>query len=78
MRDLGEKKMTEYDVHELHKELFERDRITSLHANDGVLELRFADGTSEIWKRREGLLGKLLPKFVLLEGRNYAKKDIHD
>jgi hypothetical protein len=78
MKDLGEKIMTEYDVHELHKELLERDRVTSLHANSGVLEVRFADGTCEVWKRREGLLGKLLPKFILLEGRNYVKKDIHN
>tara|TARA_R100000008_G_C3540509_1_gene144496 strand:+ start:546 stop:782 length:237 start_codon:yes stop_codon:yes gene_type:complete len=78
MKYLGEKRMTEYDVHELHRELLERDRITSLHANDGVLELRFADGTREIWKRRKGLLGKLLPKYIKVEERNYAKKNIHN
>ena len=43
--------MTEYDVHEMYKEQVEKNRITSLHANDGVLEVRYADGTMEVYKK---------------------------
>ena len=43
--------MTEYDVHEMYKEQVEKNRITSLHANDGVLEVRYADGTMEIFTK---------------------------
>ncbi len=45
--------MTEYDVHEMYKEQVEKNRITSLHANDGVLEVRYADGTMEVYKKRK-------------------------
>ena len=43
--------MTEYDVHEMYKEQVEKNRITSLHANNGVLEVRYADGTMEIFTK---------------------------
>jgi len=45
--------MTEYDVHEMYKEQVEKNRVTSLHANDGVLEVRYADGTMEVYKKRK-------------------------
>jgi len=43
--------MTEYDAHEMYKEQVEKNRITSLHANNGVLEVRYADGTMEIFTK---------------------------
>ena len=49
--------MTEYDAHKIFAEQQERDRITSLHADKGVIELRYADGTTEIYKKRKWLNG---------------------
>tara|TARA_R100000900_G_scaffold56848_3_gene46188 strand:- start:1862 stop:2044 length:183 start_codon:yes stop_codon:yes gene_type:complete len=43
--------MTEYDIHKLYAEQQERDRITALHANNGVLTVHFGDGTMEVWKK---------------------------
>ena len=43
--------MTEYDVHKMYAEQVEQNRITSLHANHGVLEVRYADGTMEVYKK---------------------------
>ncbi len=43
--------MTEYDIHKLYAEQQERDRITALHANHGVLTVHFGDGTMEVWKK---------------------------
>ncbi len=43
--------MTEYDVHKMYEEQVEKNRITSLHADHGVLEVRYADGTMEVYKK---------------------------
>jgi hypothetical protein len=43
--------MTEYDVKKMYAEQQERERITSLHANGGIIEIRYADGTSTQFKR---------------------------
>jgi len=43
--------MTEYDVKKMYAEQQERERITSLHANNGIIEIRYADGTSTQFKR---------------------------
>jgi len=43
--------MTEYDVHKMYEEQVEKNRITSLHANHGVLEVRYADGTMAVYKK---------------------------
>ena len=56
--------MTEYDVHKMYKEIIERDRITYLHANDGIIELGFADGTKEVYKRN-----KFRNKYKLIKKR---------
>ena len=37
--------MTEYDVHKMYADQVNKDTISSLHANHGVLEVRYADGT---------------------------------
>tara|TARA_R100000353_G_scaffold128925_1_gene91533 strand:+ start:340 stop:513 length:174 start_codon:yes stop_codon:yes gene_type:complete len=56
--------MTEYDVHKMYADQQIKDQVTSLHADNGVLEVRYADGTSEIFKRR-----KLLKGFKLIKKR---------
>ena len=43
--------MTEYEVHKMYEEQVEKNRITSLHADHGVLEVRYADGTMEVYKK---------------------------
>jgi len=50
-------RMTEYDAHRIFQEQRDRDRITALHADNGVIELRYADGTKEIYKKRKWLKG---------------------
>jgi hypothetical protein len=35
----------------MYAEQLEKNRITSLHANHGVLEVRYADGTMEVYKK---------------------------
>ena len=43
--------MPEQDINKLYKEQEERDRVTSLYADNGVLQIYFADGTMEVWKK---------------------------
>ena len=61
--------MTEYDVHEMYKEQVEKNRITSLHANNGVLEVRYADGTMEIFTK-----SKWRNKLKKIRRRQWLKK----
>ena len=56
--------MTEYDVHKMYEEQQTKDQVTALHADKGVLEVRYADGTMEIFKKR-----KLLKGFKVIEKR---------
>lgn len=49
--------MTEYDVRKLYEEQQEHNRITALHADKGVLEVRYADGTVEVYKKRKFFKG---------------------
>mgnify|MGYP003112891591 FL=1 len=57
--------MTEYDVHELYKQQQEKDRVTALHGNNGVLTVHFADGTIEVYKR-----SKLLKRLIKIRSRS--------
>ena len=55
--------MTEYDIHKLFEEQVTKDTVTSLHANGGVLEVRYADGTMEVyankrWRKKLKLIQK--------------------
>ena len=43
--------MTEYDVYKIFHEQQHKDQVTSLHADNGIIELRFADGTMEGYKK---------------------------
>ena len=45
--------MTEYDIHKIFEEQVTKDTVTSLHANGGVLEVRYADGTMEVYAKRK-------------------------
>lgn len=57
--------MTEYDVHEMYAKQQEKDTVTALHANNGVLTVHFKDDTIEVWKLNwRGKLKKI-------KGRNY-------
>jgi len=57
--------MTEYDIHKLFAEQVTKDTVTSLHANGGVLEVRYADGTMEVYaKRRWRKKSKLIQKRI--------------
>lgn len=58
--------MTEYDVHKMYEEQQTKDQVTALHADKGVLEVRYADGTMEIFKKR-----KLLKGFKLIKKRGW-------
>ena len=42
--------MTEYDAHKIYADEQEKNRITSLYADNGVLTIYFADDTIEVWK----------------------------
>jgi len=56
--------MTEYDVHKIFHEQQHKDQVTSLHADNGIIELRYADGTMEVYKR-----SKYRNKFKLIKKR---------
>ena len=44
--------MTEYDdVQKMYKDILEKEQVTSLHANNGIIEIRYADGTMTQFKR---------------------------
>tara|TARA_R100000700_G_C3156717_1_gene133799 strand:- start:1019 stop:1192 length:174 start_codon:yes stop_codon:yes gene_type:complete len=47
--------MTEYDAHKIFEEQQERNKISAVHADKGVIELWYADGTKEVYKRRKWL-----------------------
>jgi hypothetical protein len=49
--------MTEYDVHKIYADQVTKNTVTSLHANGGVLEVRYADGTMEVYKKRKWVRG---------------------
>ena len=43
--------MTQYDVKAMFEKQRQKDTVTSLHANHGVLQVRYADGTMEVYKK---------------------------
>ena len=43
--------MTEYDAPQIHADEQEKNRITSLYADNGLLTIYFADATIEVWKK---------------------------
>ena len=42
--------MTEYDALAIYREQEEKDKISAIEANNGVLTIYFKDGTMEVWK----------------------------
>ena len=42
--------MTEFDVYKLLEQEENKNRVTSLHAHNGTLEVRYADRTTEVLK----------------------------
>lgn len=57
--------MTEYDIHKIFSEQQEKDRVTSLYADNGVLTVYYGDDTIEVW--RLNWRGKLKK----IKGRNH-------
>ena len=56
--------MTQYDVKAMYEKQRQKDTVTSLHADHGVLEVRYADGTMAIYKK-----SKWKNKFKLIRKR---------
>ena len=42
--------MTEYDVFAMYQEQIEKNKISAVEGNNGVLTIYFKDGTMEVWK----------------------------
>mgnify|MGYP003116513597 FL=1 len=42
--------MTQYDVKAMYEKQRQKDTVTSLHADHGVLQVRYADGTMAVYK----------------------------
>ena len=61
--------MTEYDALALYREQEEKDKVSAIEANNGVLTVYFKDGTMEVWK--ESRWRKKLKK---IRGRNDKRK----
>ena len=43
--------MTEYDVQKMYADRVSKDTISSLHATNGLFEVRYVDGTMEMYQR---------------------------
>tara|TARA_Y100001963_G_scaffold4085_1_gene5360 strand:+ start:2652 stop:2825 length:174 start_codon:yes stop_codon:yes gene_type:complete len=49
--------MTEYDAFAIYEEQVEKDKVSAIEANNGLITYHFKDGTREVWKRNK--LGRL-------------------
>ena len=49
--------MTEYDTFALYLEQEEKNKISAIEGNNGLITYIFKDGTREVWK--ENFFGKL-------------------
>jgi|TARA_R100001163_G_scaffold46372_1_gene34852 hypothetical protein len=45
--------MTQYDVKAMYEKQRQKDKVTSLHADHGVLQVRYADGTMAVYKKNK-------------------------
>ena len=45
--------MTEYDAHEMYREHIEKNKVSAVELNNGLITYHFKDGTVEIWKRNK-------------------------
>ena len=45
--------MTEYDAHEMYREQIEKNKVSAVELNNGLITYHFKDGTIEIWKRNK-------------------------
>jgi hypothetical protein len=45
--------MTQYDVKAMYEKQRKKDKVTSLHADHGVLQVRYADGTMAVYKKNK-------------------------
>ena len=42
--------MTEYDIFPVYEKIINDNKITSVHYNNGIREIRYSDGTQELYK----------------------------
>jgi hypothetical protein len=49
--------MTEYDAFALYREQEEKNKVSALELNNGLITYFFRDGTREVWKKN--IFGKL-------------------
>ena len=57
--------MTQYDAFAIYREQQEKDKISAIEANNGVLTVYFKDGTMEVWKK-----SRWKKKFKKIRSRN--------
>ena len=60
--------MTEYDALAVYREQEEKEKCTAIEGNNGVITYHFADGTTEVWKKK-GRLGSFFPKLSKIKER---------
>ena len=49
--------MTEYDAFAIYREQEEKNKVSAVELNNGLITYYFKDGTREVWKR--GWFGRL-------------------
>tara|TARA_R110000823_G_scaffold188768_1_gene320721 strand:+ start:206 stop:367 length:162 start_codon:yes stop_codon:yes gene_type:complete len=42
--------MTQYDIFPVYEKIINNDKIMSVHYNNGIREIRYFDGTKELYK----------------------------
>ena len=57
--------MTEYDAFAIYREQKEKDEISAIERNNGVLTIYLKDGTMEVWKE-----SKWIKKLKKIRSRN--------
>jgi hypothetical protein len=43
--------MTEYDAFEMYREQEEKNKVSAMECNNGIITYHFTDGTTEQWKK---------------------------
>ena len=43
--------MTEYDAFEIYREQEEKNKVSAMECNNGIITYHFTDGTTEQWKK---------------------------
>ena len=43
--------MTEYDAFEIYREQEDKNKVSAMECNNGIITYHFTDGTTEQWKK---------------------------